>query len=328
MRFDLQFCSLDGQFVMLQSLSRFLLVATCWLASTTTWAQEASSPTESDPKTDAIQRDIQTFVDAYNQKDSKQVAALFLEQGYVVDEHDDVVQGRDNIEALFAGLFSSVPDSKIETAVESIRFLTANLAVEVGSSTITFADGTSERSRYSCVHVLDGDDWKMGLVRDIALKPSHRDHLAALSWLVGEWVDENDGTKVNTTCRFIDDGSFLLQDVTIQTQGETTLTMSQRIGWDPVGNRFKSWVFDSAGGYGESNWTPTENGWLIKFTGVNSEGDQVSATNHIQPLGVNKYVFESVDRVVGNQLMPGLRIQVVKQPPTPKAKSSDSSSTK
>lgn len=320
---------------MLCHLSRFLLIiTTCLTASSTVWAQEAATSTAANstaaatPQETEIRADIQAFVDAYNKKDAKQIASLFIEQAYLVDEHDDVIQGRENIEATFATLFAAVPDSKIETSVESIRFLTSNLAVELGSSAITFTDGTVEYSRYSCVHVLDGKEWKMGLVRDIALKPSHRDHLAALSWMVGEWVDENAGTKVKTTCNYVDNGSFLVQEISVETAGQVSLTMTQRIGWDPVGQRFKSWVFDSEGGYGEANWTPTENGWLLKFTGVNSDGQLTSATNHIQPLGVSKYVFESVDRVVGNQLMPALKIQVVKQPPQPKSDAATGSSNK
>lgn len=304
---------------MLYQLSKFLLTAmACLMASHAVRAQDTATPAAISPQETEIRADIQSFVEAYNKKDAKQIADLFIEQAYLVDERDDVIQGRANIETVFASLFAAVPDSKIETSVESIRFLTANLAVELGSSAITFTDGTVEHSRYSCVHVLDGKDWKMGLVRDIAIKPSHRDHLAALSWMVGDWVDENDGTKVKTQCRYIDNGSFLIQEVSVEMAGDVSMTLTQRIGWDPIGQRFKSWVFDSEGGYGEANWTPTENGWLLKFTGVNSDGQLSSATNHIQPLGVSKYVFESVDRVVGNQLMPALRIQVVKQPPQPK----------
>jgi uncharacterized protein (TIGR02246 family) len=304
-----------------------LALLACCIISPVAWTQDAAPSAALSPPETEIRGDIQAFVEAYNQKDAKRIAGLFIEQAYLVDENDDVIQGQANIENTFTTLFAAVPDSKIETTVESIRFLTANLAVELGSTAITFTDGTVENSRYSCVHVLDGADWKMGLVRDIAIKPSHRDHLAALSWMVGDWVDENDGTKVKTQCDYIDNGSFLIQQISVERAGEVSLTMTQRIGWDPVGQRFKSWVFDSEGGYGEANWTPTENGWLLKFTGVNSDGQLASATNHIQPLGISKYVFESVDRVVGNQLMPALKIQVVKQPPQPKSEATDANAT-
>jgi hypothetical protein len=73
------------------------------------------------------------------------------------------------------------------------------------------------------------------------------------------------------------------------------------------------------GGYGESSWTPTESGWLIKATSVHSDGSIASATNHIEPTGLDRYVFRSVDRVVGNEVLPPVEVHVVKQPPQPKS---------
>ena len=95
------------------------------------------------------------------------------------------------------------------------------------------------------------------------------------------------------------------------------MKVSQRIGWDPLRKQFKAWAFDSEGGYGESNWTPTETGWLIKATSVNSDGTTASATNHIEPTGLDRYVFQSVDRVPGNELLPPVQVTVVRQPPQP-----------
>ena len=76
-------------------------------------------------------------------------------------------------------------------------------------------------------------------------------------------------------------------------------------------------MFDSEGGYGESNWTPTETGWLIKVSSVNADGTIASATNHIEVTGPDRYVFESVDRVSRNEVMSPVRVVVVRQPPQP-----------
>jgi len=76
-------------------------------------------------------------------------------------------------------------------------------------------------------------------------------------------------------------------------------------------------VFDSEGGYGESNWTPTETGWLVKANSVNTDGSTASATNHIEPTGLDRYVFRSVDRVSGNEMLPPVEVVVVRQPPQP-----------
>ena len=82
--------------------------------------------------------------------------------------------------------------------------------------------------------------------------------------------------------------------------------------------RFKSWIFDGEGGYGESSWTATDADWLIKATSVHNDGSTASATNHIEPTSLDRYVFRSVDRVVGNEVLPPVEVTVVKQPPQPK----------
>lgn len=266
----------------------------------------------------AIRASVEKFVEAYNLQDANAVAELFLPKAQILDADDNAVEGRENIAALFAEVFEEHPETGIEIEIDSIRFIGPNLALETGASvTVPPEGGIPEAGRYSCLHVRQDGKWSMGLVRDIPAEPTHRDQLEALAWLVGDWVDESRDGRVKTSCRWTEDGSFLLQEVTVTpVVGEAT-TLSQRIGWDPLGNRFKSWVFDSAGGYGEGNWTPTETGWLIKFTGVSSDGSIASATNHIEPIGLDRYVFESADRVLGNMLMNATQVIVVRQPPQP-----------
>lgn len=266
----------------------------------------------------AIRAGVEKFVEAYNRQDAKAVAELFLPRAQVLDADDNAVEGRENIEALFAEVFAENPETGIEIAIDSIRFIGPNLAIETGTSvTVPPAGVTPEAGRYSCVHIRQDGKWSMGLVRDIPAEPTHRDHLEELAWLVGDWVDESRDGRVRTVCRWTEDGSFLLQEVTVTPVDGAVTTLSQRIGWDPLGKRFKSWVFDSTGGYGEGNWTPTETGWLIKFTGVNSDGSLASATNHIEPIGLDRYVFESVDRVIGNRMLDPVQVTVVRQPPQP-----------
>lgn len=35
------------------------------------------------------------------------------------------------------------------------------------------------------------------------------------------------------------------------------MTGTQRIGWDPLTRRLRTWVFDSSGSFGEGNWKAT-----------------------------------------------------------------------
>lgn len=266
----------------------------------------------------AIRENVARFVAAYNAHDAKAIAELFLPQAQVVDADDNTIQGRADIESVFAGVFEEQPETGIEVNIESIRFIGTSLALEVGTTlTVPPKGEVPEAGRYNVLHVLRDGKWLMGLVRDMPAAPTHRDQLLALSWLVGDWVDESRNGTVRTSCRWCDNNSFLLQEITVNQIGMEPIKVSQRIGWDPLSKRFKSWVFDSEGGYGEGVWTPTETGWLIKSTSVNNDGTTASATNHIEPTGLDRYVFQSADRVSGNELLPPVEVVVVRQPPRP-----------
>lgn len=289
-------------------------------------AQESAEKSEDAEKSAqelSIRATVEQFVKAYNAHDAKAVADLFLPQAQIVDEDDNTIQGRDNIQQLFANVFTEQPETGISVEVESIRFIGTNLALEMGStSTVPPAGQTPEVGRYSVLHILNDGKWSMAVVRDIPAEPTHRDHLEALGWLVGDWIDESREGKVRTTCRWADNDSFLLQEISVLRADREIMTISQRIGWDPLRKQFKAWAFDSEGGFGESNWTPTETGWLIKATSVNNDGTTASATNHIEPTGLDRYVFRSVDRVSGNELLAPVQVTVVRQPPQPQVSES------
>ena len=266
----------------------------------------------------AIRHSVEKFVNAYNAHDAKAIAKLFLPEAQVVDEDENTIQGQAEIESLFAGIFEEAPESKIEVTIESIKFIGTALALESGSSTTTATNGTSaERGRYSVLHVLRDGKWLMGLVRDQPAEPTNKDHLQVLTWMVGDWIDESREGVVKTSCRWADNENFLLQEITVHQSGQEAMKISQRIGWDPLAKRIKAWVFDTEGGYGESYWTPTESGWIIKATSVQSDGTTASATNLIEPTGMDRYVFRSIDRVMANEVLPPVEVSVVRQPPKP-----------
>ena len=96
-----------------------------------------------------IRANVEQFVKAYNAHDAKAVADLFLPQSQIVDENDDTIQGRENIEKLFADVFTEEPQTGIKVHVESIRFIGDNLALEMGSTTtVPPAGRTPEVGRY------------------------------------------------------------------------------------------------------------------------------------------------------------------------------------
>jgi uncharacterized protein (TIGR02246 family) len=267
-----------------------------------------------------IRANIDEFVKAYNARDAKAVAALFTPDGQIEDKSVDITEGREAIAQTFAALFAESPQKRIEVFVDSIRFIGTDLAVEVGTTKETPAPNEPpEYDRYTVLHVKRDGKWQMALARDEE-GPSATAHerLQPLAWLVGDWIDDDGSAVVMSSCRWSEDGSFLLQEFKLQFTGHDAMNVTQRIGWDPVAKCVRSWVFDSEGGFGESTWYRDDTGWLIKATGVGSDGTPASATNHLIPTGRDGYVWRSTDRVIGDEIQEPLEVKVVRKPPQPK----------
>ncbi len=268
----------------------------------------------------AIRANVAAFVRAYNAGDAKAVATLFTPDALIVDKEEDTSQGRAAIEQTFADLFAAAPQKRLEVFIGSIRFIGPDMAVEVGTTKEIPGPGEApDYDRYTVLHVKRDGKWLMALARDAEGEaPPNRERLRPLAWLVGDWVDDGGSVVVFSTCRWSEDGNFLLQEFKLQIQGQGAMRVSQRIGWDPLAKRIRSWVFDSEGGYGESVWTHTSDAWIIKATGVRSDGTTASATNMLIPAGKDGYVWRSTDRVVGGEVGASIEVKVVRKPPQPK----------
>ena len=115
-------------------------------------------------------------------------------------------------------------------------------------------------------------------------EPTPHDRLEPLAWLVGDWVDEDAEAAITIACRWDESGNFLLADFAAKVSGETMIESKQRLGWDPLAESVRSWVFDSDGGYGEGRWTDVDGKWIIKSTAVLPDGTTGSATIYFEPI--------------------------------------------
>jgi uncharacterized protein (TIGR02246 family) len=283
--------------------------------------EAADKPTAERAAAEAtIRANVAAFVRAYNMGDSKAVAALFMKDAFIMDKEGNTSQGREAIQKTFAGLFKEAPKRRIEVFVESIRFIGADMAVEIGSTKETLAPGEPpEEDDYTVLHVKRDGKWLMALVREAeGMPPTSHEQLRPLAWLIGNWVDDGGSVVVNSSCRWSEDKHFLLQEFRMQVEGKEAMKVSQRIGWDPLSRHIRSWVFDSEGGFTENVWTQTADGWVIKSTGVRPDGTSASATNHLIPTGRDGYVWRSKDRVAGDEVLSPVEVKVVRKPPQPK----------
>jgi uncharacterized protein (TIGR02246 family) len=268
----------------------------------------------------AIRANVQAFVRAYNAGDAKAVAALFTPEALIVGKDETTSQGRAAIEETFKELFADEPHKRLEVSVDSIRFIGPDLAVEVGTTKEISAPGEApESDRYTVLHVKRDGKWRMALARETEGEPpTSHEQLRPLAWLVGEWIDDGGNVVVRSTCRWSDDGNFLLQEFNLQIGERDAQRVTQRIGWDPLAKRIRSWVFDSDGGFGESVWARDGDAWIIKATAIRPDGTTASATNVLVQTGPDSYVWRSTDRIVGGEVVPSTEVKVIRKPPQPK----------
>ncbi len=228
------------------------------------------------------------FKHSFAAGDAKAVAALFSEDAEFVNENGVREQGREAIEQFYQERFQARPQPTIEIAIESLRFLSPEVAKEEGHSRVKSSSEPETLRRYTVFFVKKEGRWLYSSVREEhSASVAHHEHLKPLEWLVGEWVDQSSDSTVHVSCRWSPDKNFLLRDFTVHVQGRPVMTVNERIGWDPLGKEIKSWVFDSEGGYGGASWTRKGNEWVVKSTGVLPDGRLASATHMLAPTGPN-----------------------------------------
>jgi hypothetical protein len=204
--------------------------------------------------------------------------------------------------------------------VDPIWMVGSGLAIEEGRRVVSTKDDKSSAvTRYTFVLIKEQGQWKIASGREVndedSLTP--HDRLKPLAWLVGDWVDEGSDAVIQMSCKWSDDTNYLLAEYNVKIQGKPAMKSSQRIGWDPLTEKIKSWVFDSDGGHGEGIWAQIDDHWVIKSTAVMPDGQTGSATIVLEPQGKDTYIMKGFDRIRGKTAEPDFEVKIVRKPPEP-----------
>jgi uncharacterized protein (TIGR02246 family) len=250
----------------------------------------------------AIRAMADAFARSFAASDAKAIAAMFSENAELISENGERWAGQRAIEQFYRELFQARPSSTIDIAIDSLTFLSREVAKEEGHTRVNPAGEPETLRHYTVLYTRKDRRWLYSSVHEEhARTVAHHEHLKPLGWLVGEWIDQSSDSTVQSSCRWSPDKNFLLRDFTVHVQGRPVMTVEERIGYDPLSKRIKGWVFDSEGGYGEEFWARKGNQWVIKSTGVLPDGRTASATHVLAPAGANSARWSSTERTVGDQ---------------------------
>lgn len=282
-------------------------------------ATSPATATATDAEVAAIHAADERLVKAYNSGKAADVAALFHPEAAFTDEEGVTYKGRAVIQDLFTKYFAKFPGVKLTVQVDSVR-VTGPVAVEEGVRTTVTKDETAGANvAYTAIRTKVGNEWLIVSLQDAhdASSLTPHDLLEPLAFLVGEWVNEGNDAVVKISYRWSDDRNFLLGDYHVTRGGEVVMHSTQRIGWDPLAGKVRSWMFDSDGGFGEGQWAHVDGSWVVKSTAVLPDGETGSATITMTPQGKDRFVIKGTDRFAGDERHKDFEHIVSRQPPKP-----------
>jgi uncharacterized protein (TIGR02246 family) len=260
----------------------------------------------------AIKKAGQSFLKAFLDADAKAMAAHWTENGEYYADDGTSIRGRAAIEKAYGEMFGkkkAAGDAEIE--VTSIRFPSKDSAIEEGYFKVRPEKDAPRVSKYTVLHVREGGQWLMAVVREW---PSEGTSIRDLEWLIGSWEAKRDDTSVHTHFEWWGDKTFLKMNITIRQKGHTREGF-QMIGKDRSTGQIRSWTFDPDGGFGEATWTRDGKKWMQDSAGVLEDGSVLAATNILTRYDNDTFTFQSVQRSVSGEEVadiPPIRVTRVK----------------
>jgi uncharacterized protein (TIGR02246 family) len=266
----------------------------------------------------AVRKAAAGYFEAMNKGNLDGLMSYLEQDADFIDEDGKKTSGHNALRARFKTMLPDLKGSKIGGKVYSVKFLRPDVALVDGAMEFTSADGTRDSNRYAVVWVKSGDKWRISSVRDLPAEvedvPSLTyPQLKSLEWLVGDWVDDSGKGAVKFKCKWAPNKSFLLMDYEVKREGAEPLLVIQRVGWDPVNSRVRSWVFDSTGGFGEGYWQREGNKWVVGASAILSDGGTGGATNIYEFKNDNTFLYRSVDRDVDGQPLADVETKFVRR---------------
>jgi len=280
----------------------FLLIGSLEVAS----APKEGEENKSEEK--ALAKTADAMVTAFNSGNANALAALWSETGVLFSrETGERLVGREAIAREYTGHLARFKGIQMAIALDSTRLITPDVATLHGTAKISRTGELPAENAFTMILVKKDGKWLIDSLKEEAetvIPVSHYEYLKELEWMIGEWTQKDKDVEVRIVCSWKANKNFMGRFFTVKDKGEITHQGWQFVGWDPIQQRIRSWVFESDGTFGESVWQRDGNRWTIKAHGVLPEGKRSTATQVITKIDADKYRWQSLARAVGGRPLP------------------------
>ena len=131
------------------------------ILSTLTTGSRAETTAENSPEKTAVVAIDRAFEAAYLKGDAKAIADCFTEDAHYTSDNGRTFDGRKAIEENIRGAFAKNKGAKLAIALDSIRLLSPDVLLEMGSTTVTAKGGETNGALYTAVYVKKDGKWKI-----------------------------------------------------------------------------------------------------------------------------------------------------------------------
>lgn len=267
-----------------------------------------------------VRQRLLDYVDTFNRGSLDELADYWAENAEHRDRRTgEVTSGREAILADIREAFAGRGGIRLSGSVGDVRLVTPQVATVGGTVAIRTPGALPDETGFHAVLVRDQGVWRFDSIEETAIarpvSPSER--LAALEWLIGNWVDDGGETVVRTMIDWSPGGAFLVRSyVALGETDEGDIRGTQIIGWDPRAGHIRSWSFNSDGSFGDGIWSPSGEGWLIKSTQTLADGRAASGTYVLEPIGSDELSFKLIGHEIEGEPQPASPAVIIRRAPS------------
>ncbi|HTQ38202.1 MAG TPA: DUF4440 domain-containing protein [Pirellulales bacterium] len=254
----------------------------------------------------AVRQAGKDYLAAMARADVKALADFWTADGTYTDETGKTVNVHDLLAKSAAGSGAPTPAvAAPPTSVSqvTVRFVTDDVAIENGDCETALENGKEPiTGHYTALWVKQSGRWKLDSLKEYRTpaETSGSDELASLGVFVGEWSGKMNDSTIHISAKWDATKKFLRREIAIS-GGKVSLNGTQEIGWDPLAQHIKSWMFIDDGSYSEGLWSLEGTVWMEASQRVLPDGKISKATQVYKVPDKNTLIWKLIHGSVDGQ---------------------------
>lgn len=250
----------------------------------------------------AVRAQADSYSAAFLKGDARALASMWTEDGTFTDTAGRTYKGRAEIARVFEQDLLRSGGQKLKIDIDSLRFPSANVAIEEGSTRVLSGPLSGAMGRYIAIHTKVDGKWLMyDVVEMKEIKHSSANPLSDIDWLLGKWQANKNGATVTMEVGWAIPNVFM--ESTFRNKDGNVIAR-ENIGVDPATGSITTWHFDQSGGISKSVWNKVQDQWVLTAKSLEADGTSGRAINYIKKIDNGKIIWHSQGRRRSGQDLP------------------------